>query len=164
MTAPADPSRPEPYSVEELVRQDSAIDFDRFGHAEAWQLGQRMVAIATERGLGITAAIWLGEQRVFQVGMPGTAADHDHWMERKAALVRRYNASSWLTTRRLRAHGVQEVSMRIGLDPHVYTLSGGAVPIRVHGSLVGVAVASGVNDQTEHDIVFSALLAQQRRA
>lgn len=146
-------------SVDELAAQERPLDFDRFGHADAWRLGQRLVRMASEQDVSITAAIWLGEQRVFQVGMAGTCADNDHWMERKAALARRYDASSWLTTQRMRARGVEDAA-QIGLDPSVYTINGGAVPIRVRGSQVGVVVASGVNDEFEHELVVAALLAE----
>jgi uncharacterized protein (UPF0303 family) len=150
-------------SVDELLELDRAIDFERFGHAEAWEVGQRVVAIAKERSVCVTAAIWLGEQRVFHVGMAGTSADNDHWMERKAALVRRYDASSWLTTQRLRAYGITEALPLLGLDPQVHSLSGGGFPIRVRGTMVGVAVVSGLDDQTDHDICVAALRGQLNR-
>lgn len=124
-------------------------------------MGQRLVAFAEDRGVAITAAIWLGEQRVFHVALPGTSADNDQWMDRKAALVRRYDASSWLTTLRLRAYGIVEESARLGLDPRLHTLSGGGFPLRVHGTSVGVAVVSGVDDETDHAIVVEALLAHR---
>lgn len=151
-------------SVEELSALDRAIDFDHFGHAEAWEVGQRVVAIANQRKVAVTAAIWLGEQRVFHVGMAGTSADNDHWMERKAALVRRYDSSSWLTTQRLREYGITEALPMLGLDPQVHSLSGGGFPIRVHGTTVGVAVVSGVTDQIDHDICVAALRGQMSPA
>jgi uncharacterized protein (UPF0303 family) len=147
-------------TVDELRELDHAVDFERFGHADAWEVGQRVVTLAKERNVSVTAAIWLGEQRVFHVGMPGTSADNDQWMERKAALVRRYDASSWLTTQRLRAYGITEALPLLGLDPRLHALSGGGFPIRVRGTMVGVAVVSGVDDQTDHDICVAALRAQ----
>lgn len=153
---------PAPYSVEELTEQDREIDFECFRHAEAWQVGQRIVSTAYENAYPITTAIWLGEQRVFHAGLPGSTADNDQWAERKAALVRRYDASSLLTARRLKAWGVEEESPRMGLDPRLHILSGGGVPIRVRGSLVGVAVVSGLEEQADHDLVRDALRTQQK--
>ena len=51
----------------------------------------------------------------------------------------------------------------MGLDPRIHSLSGGGFPLRVRGTMVGVAVVSGVNDQTDHDILVEALLDHQRR-
>lgn len=146
-------------SLDELIAEDRAIDFDHFGHRDAWAVGSHIVRVATERSLPITAAIWLGEQRVFHVGMPGSSADNDHWMERKAAMVRRYDVSSLLAARRWQSRGVEEESLRIGLDPRLYTFSGGGVPVRVHGALVGVAVVSGLTEDADHALVVEALRA-----
>lgn len=149
------------YTVDELIEQDRSVDFERFGHADAWEVGQRLVSLARERELAIAAAIWLGQQRVFHVGLAGTSADNDHWMERKAALVRRYDASSWLTTQRWGAYGLEQASPLIGLDPAVYTFGGGGFPIRVRGTTVGVVAVSGADNQTDHDLARSALLAHR---
>jgi uncharacterized protein (UPF0303 family) len=146
-----------PLTLEQLVEQDRAIDFDRFGHTEAWQVGRWIAETAIERDLRIAAMIWLGEQLVFATARPGTSADLDQWMRRKAALVRRYDVNSWLTTHRIRGWGLTEPVVNIGLDPAAFTLSGGGFPIRVHGSTVGVAVVSGISDETDHAIVAEAL-------
>jgi uncharacterized protein (UPF0303 family) len=151
---------PEPYGVDDLTAQDRELDFDRFGHAEAWRVGQTIVTTAYQQSYPITAAIWLGEQRVFHAGLPGSSADNDQWVERKAAVVRRYDASSLLVSRRFRAWGVEDESPRLGLDPRRHILSGGGFPIRVRGTLVGVAVVSGLEEQADHDLVRDALRAQ----
>ncbi|MBT8159736.1 MULTISPECIES: heme-binding protein [Arthrobacter] len=145
------------HTLDQLIDQDRAIDFPAFGHADAWAVGQRIVATARERSMPVTAAIWLGEQRVFHTGLKGTSADNDQWMERKAALVRRYDANSWLTTQRLLTYGIEEESARLGLDPLTHTLSGGGFPIRVRGTSVGVAVVSGISDDADHALVVEAL-------
>lgn len=144
------------YTVQELTAQDQSVDLDRFGHADAWRVGHRIITLAEKRELAITAAIWLGDQRAFHVGMAGTSADNDHWMERKASLVRRYDASSWLTTQRWAALGLEQPSLLLGLDPALYTFGGGGFPIRVRGTMVGVATVSGADNQTDHDLVLAA--------
>jgi uncharacterized protein (UPF0303 family) len=146
-----------PLTIEQLQEQDRAIDFDRFGHAEAWTVGRWIAETAIERDLPIAGAIWLGEQLVFHTARPGTSADMDQWMRRKAAMVRRYDVNSWLTTQRIRGWGLTEPTVNIGLDPAQFTLSGGGFPIRVHGTSVGVAVVSGIDDETDHALVVEAL-------
>lgn len=151
--------------LDELQRQDERLRFSAFGHRDAWAVGSRIVELATERELTIASSIRLGEQQVFHAALPGTAADHDHWMLRKIAVVRRYDASSQLIRMRWAAQGITEPHERLGLDPIVFTFSGGAVPIRIGATQVGVAVASGVNDEVEHALVTEALdwhLAAQR--
>ena len=150
-----------PFTMDEIAEHIRDTDFESFGHADAWAVGQAIAAIAAERSLPITAAIWLGEQRVFHFAAAGTSADNNHWMERKAALVRRYDAPSWLTTLRWRGYGITEATPLLGLDPTIHTLSGGGFPIRVRGTSVGVAVISGTNDNAEHDLVVEVLTAHR---
>jgi uncharacterized protein (UPF0303 family) len=150
---------PAPVTLDEITAQVVALDFERFGHADAWAVGQTIASIASDRSVAITAAIWLGEQRVFHFAAAGTSADNDQWMERKAALVRRYDAPSWQTTLRWRGYGITEESPRFGLDPALHSLSGGGFPIRVRGTSVGVAVVSGLDDNADHALVVEALRA-----
>jgi uncharacterized protein (UPF0303 family) len=155
VTAAALPTAPD--TDAELAEQERRLDFTSFDRLDAWRLGTRIVETALERGLAITAAVWLGEQRVFHVGLPGTSADNDQWMDRKAAMVPRYDVASLRTRRRFHGYGVTTELAIVGLDPTRHSLSGGAFPIRVHGALVGVAVVSGIDDDTDHALVVEGL-------
>lgn len=141
----------------ELQQQDERLRFRSFTHADAWAVGSRIVELATERGQSIAASIYLGEQQVFHAARAGTSADNDHWMRRKVAVVRRYDASSQLVRKRWASYGVTEPSAMLGLDPIAFTFSGGAVPIRIGATQVGVVVATGVSDEVEHDLVTEVL-------
>ncbi|WP_036318686.1 heme-degrading domain-containing protein [Microbacterium indicum] len=143
--------------IEALAGEDARVRFARFEHDDALAVGQRIIALARERGLTIAASVWLGQQLVFHGALAGTSADNDGWMIRKVATVRRYDASSQLVRRRWATAGVTTASEALGLDPLVYTLSGGAVPIRIGATQVGVVVASGVDDEVEHALVVEAL-------
>lgn len=156
-----DDTRSDLVRADEVLAEVRGLDLERFGHDEAWDLGQRVVALATERSLGITVAIWLGDQRVFHAARPGTSADNDSWMDRKLAIVRRFDAPSMAVKLRLRGKGVSQAEARLGLDPAVHALAGGGVPVRVRGSLVGVAVVSGLTDQEDHDLMLEALAAHR---
>jgi uncharacterized protein (UPF0303 family) len=133
------------------------MDVGLFGHADAWTLGSIVVEIAQRRSLAIAVAIWLGEQRVFHAALPGTSASNDSWLDRKAALVRRYDASSLRTALWLREKGITEATLRIGLDPLAYSLAGGAHAIRVRGTAVGVLAISGLDDVSDHQLGEEAL-------
>lgn len=152
-----DPTSQPEDAVAALAADDSAIQFPSFTHSDARAVGNRITALAEEQSLAVTTAIWLGEQRVFHSAMAGTSADNDSWVERKAALVRRYDASSWLATTRLRRYGIEVATLAGGLDPLRYVLAGGAVPIRIQGTLVGVVAVSGLSDAEDHELAVDAL-------
>lgn len=141
-----------------LVAEDAELRFAAFGRSEGIELGLHMLRTAQERALSIAAAVWIGDQTVLQFGLDGTAADNDLWLARKAATVRRWDASSFLVAARWSALG-EVPGAAYGVDPIRYAFAGGAVPIRIGGTQVGVAAATGVNDFVEHDLVVEAIRA-----
>lgn len=142
---------------EELAAQATSLDLERFDHLDAWDLGCLVARLAAERDLACTVAIWRGEQRVFHHARPGTSADNDGWMERKRAVVTRYDAPSLLVAERWRARGITQADAVLGLDPAQHTLSGGGVPVRLLGTGVGVLVVSGLHEVEDHALAVEAL-------
>ena len=69
-------------------------DFVRFDHDDAWRIGSALVARCRSDNLPVTISIWLGQQKVFHAALPGTSADNDDWVEKKARVVRRFARSS----------------------------------------------------------------------
>lgn len=143
-----------------LTREDTELRFAAFEHDDAISVGQRVIDLARQRELTISVAVWLGEQLVFQAALAGTTADNDGWMNRKAAVVRRFDKASLLVAEQMAAYGIDDPATARMVDPMLYAFNGGAVPIRIGATQVGVAVASGVNDEVEHALVVEALRAQ----
>lgn len=151
--------------IASLNDENLRVRFARFEHDDAIAVGTRIIELARERDLTISTAVWLGEQLVFHTALPGTTADNDGWMRRKAATTRRYDASSQLVRTRWNQYGVTAATEALGVDPLTYAFAGGAVPIRIGATQVGVVVASGVSDEVEHALVVEVLeerLAAQR--
>ena len=73
-------------------------DFDRFDHDDAWRIGSALVARCRSDNLLVTSSIWLGQQKVFHAALPGTSADNDDWVEKKARVVRRFGGPHWRCT------------------------------------------------------------------
>ena len=135
-------------------------DFDKFDHDDAWRLGSDLVAECRARQLPVTIGIHLGEQRVFHAALPGTSADNDHWAMRKTRVVWRFDRSSHEVGE---AYG-RDFHIGFGLSAAEYAPTGGAVPIRVRGSLVGVLAVSGLTSADDHDLGMAALDRLRGRA
>ena len=133
-------------------------DLEWFDHEEAWKMGRSLVDECRDRKLPVTISIWLGEQRVFHAGLHGSSADNDCWAERKARTVRRFGCSSLAAHQRFEGLGADFFTV-FGLARSEYALSGGAVPIRVRGAMVGVIAVSGLEASADHDLAVSALAA-----
>lgn len=131
-------------------------DLQKFGHADAWRIGTALVEHCVRSNLSLVVSIWLGEQLVFTAALEGTSADSNSWAHRKAAVVRRFNRSSqeiWeqhLSTNR-------DFYQQFGLSSEQYAAVGGAVPIRVRGTMVGVLAVSGLASEDDHELAVHAL-------
>ena len=138
-------------------------DLDRFDLDDAWRLGTTLAEHCRGEGHPVTISIHFGEQRAFHAALPGTSADNDSWIERKSAVVRRFDCSS---------HEVQDPFAKddpdgffstFALSPSQYAPAGGAVPIRVRGALVGVLAVSGLESSEDHELAVSALIEHARQ-
>ena len=146
-----------------LEAQNSTIGFGSFGYDDAYALGRTLVARAIDDDLAITVTINFGEQKVFHAARPGTSADNDDWLARKFRVVNRYNLPTFLIGTTYRARG-GDFHESTGLSPALYMPAGGAFPLRVNGSLIGVVGVSGLPEQDDHNLVVWALEAAQAAA
>ncbi|WP_336697713.1 heme-degrading domain-containing protein [Curtobacterium sp. USHLN213] len=146
-----------------LQAEDAELRFTSFVHDDALAVGLKLIDLARSRGLTISSSVWLGEQLVFQGALAGTTADNDSWMNRKVAVVRRFDKASLFVAEQLAAYGITDPAAARMVDPMLYAFNGGAVPIRIGATQVGVVAASGVNDYVEHDLAVEALRAHLAR-
>ena len=140
-----------------------STDVDHFDHDDAWQIGSTLLARCRADDLPVVIIIWLGEQRVFQVALPGTSADNDSWAERKARVVRRFARPSIEVYEQF-AKNNPDFYRVFGISPERYAAAGGAVPIRLHGAIVGVLAVSGLESGADHDLAATALQAHVGRS
>ncbi len=138
------------------MSDENLRDFDHFDHDDAWRLGSRLVERCRAAGLPVVVSIHIGEQRVFHAGLPGSSASNDAWVDRKRNIVRRFDRSSLAVYERYAAQlpNFYEV---FALPPTEFAAGEGAVPIRVHGTQVGVLSVSGIEPTGDHALVLQAL-------
>ncbi|WP_022885608.1 heme-degrading domain-containing protein [Glaciibacter superstes] len=145
-----------------LLEQEREIQFDSFAHGDAWVVGTHLVQLASERALPVAIAIMLGDQRAFHAGLPGASADNDDWLERKFRVVRRFGHSSLAIGTRFRSTGGDfDTDSRLSVSD--YAAHGGAFPILVRDSIVGIAGVSGLPQRDDHALVVEALAAHRDR-
>jgi uncharacterized protein (UPF0303 family) len=134
-------------------------DLDHFDLDDAWRLGTTLAERCRAQGLPVTISIQLGEHRVFHAALPGTSADNDSWVDRKSRVVRRFACSSLEVQDRYAKGDPDRFYSTFALSPSDYAPAGGAVPIRVRGTLVGVLAVSGLESSEDHELAVSALSA-----
>lgn len=135
---------------------DEPPDLDRFTHAEAWTLGQGLVLRCQARSLPVTICITLGRQRVFHAALAGTSADNDAWAARKTRIVQHFDLSSAAVYER-HARANPDFHRIFALPEADFAAAGGAVPVRVRGTLVGVLAVSGLASADDHELAVDAI-------
>lgn len=144
-----------------LLEQERLIQFDSFDVGDAWAVGSRLVELGTLRKHPIAVSIMFGDQRVFHAALPGACADNDAWLENKFRVVRRFASSSFAVGTRFRANS-RDFRTDSNLDPSTHAAHGGAFPLRVRGSLIGVAGVSGLPQRDDHDLIVEVLDEHRR--
>jgi uncharacterized protein (UPF0303 family) len=78
-----------------LLVQEQQLVFAHFDLDTAWHLGSLLRAEALAEQLPIAISIRRNGQTLFHAALPGSSADNDGWLLRKAAVVERYGHSSY---------------------------------------------------------------------
>lgn len=147
--------------LETLEQERRELAAPSFGYGDAWAIGSRVVTLATQQALPIAVGVVLGRQRLFHAALPGTSADNDDWLERKFRTVTRFGQSSLAVATRLRGKTATDLQAA-GLDPALYAMSGGAVPLLVGEAVVGAVGVSGLTGEEDHALVVSVLREWRR--
>jgi uncharacterized protein (UPF0303 family) len=143
--------------IAELTKQEEGLVFAAFDNDDAWRLGCSLVEMARQRGLPVTVDIRSNGHHLFHAALPGTAPEHDLWIERKARVVEHFRCSSYLAGRRLAADG-EELDHTHGVDPARYATHGGAFPVRVRDvGVIGAVTVSGLPQADDHRLVVEAI-------
>jgi uncharacterized protein (UPF0303 family) len=138
----------------QIDEQERRLVVTTFSHEDALRLGMTLAELARGRGLAVAVDVTRGEQQVFHAGLTGSCADNDDWIARKVRTTKRFGRSSLA----IRVQHEQRTGGYDWLDPALYAISGGCVPIRLaDGALVGTATASGLPDTEDHALVVEAL-------
>lgn len=143
--------------IGQLEDQERRLRLPGFDNDDAWQIGIILVELAASRRAQVTVDLRRGSQQLFHYALPGTSADNDAWILRKAAVVDRFGRSSLLVGRQSMAEGVP-FEERFRLDPDRYAAHGGSFPVHVHGvGVVGTVTVSGLPEVDDHLMVVAGL-------
>jgi uncharacterized protein (UPF0303 family) len=140
-----------------IARQEQRLVFDRFDHATAWDIGNRLKQAAEANGAAVAIEIRLAGQTLFFYAMPGTTPANADWARRKRNLVDLQQQSSYAVGLRLARDG-QTLESKLGLPARDYTAHGGSFPLRLHGAgCVGSITVSGLPQRDDHHLIVSVL-------
>ena len=143
--------------LQELLRQEEALQFSHFSNTIALDLGLAIVRAAERASQAVLVDIRFGDLQLFQHAMEGTNPDNVDWVRRKNNVVRRFARSSFYMGTLYRSKGT-DFDTATGLDPREYAAHGGAFPLRIRGAgLVGTVTVSGLPQAEDHALAVAVL-------
>lgn len=148
-------------TIEELLRilemQEEVLQFSHFTNADAWEVGNAIVAEARRRNLHVAVSIRLNNgYTVFQYAADGTNLDNERWMTRKCNTVKVKEMSSLRAYTLLQAEG--HTLEDWFLDPKEYAVCGGGFPIRVEEvGVIGAILVTGLEHVANHDLIIKCV-------
>lgn len=148
-------------TIEELLRilemQEEVLQFSHFTNADAWEVGNAIVAEARRRNLHVAVSIRLNNgYTVFQYAADGTNLDSERWMARKCNTVKVKEMSSLRVYALLQAEGNSLENWF--LDPKEYDVCGGGFPIRVEEvGVIGAILVTGLDHVANHDLIVKCV-------
>jgi uncharacterized protein (UPF0303 family) len=140
-----------------IAEQERRLRLERVDEETAWELGSRLRALATSRGVAVTIEVRLARQTVFFSAMPGTSAANADWARRKRNTVELLARSSYGVGRSLELEGTT-LELKMGLPLRDYAAHGGSFPLRAAGgACLGAVTVSGLPQRDDHALVVEAL-------
>jgi uncharacterized protein (UPF0303 family) len=141
----------------QLEREHLELVLRRFVRKDAWELGRSIAERALAEGHPVAVDVRTSSGILFHASLPGATGDNDSWVAKKAATALRFDTSTALLEARIAAGG-RDMHEPGWLDPAVYAIAGGAVPVRVEGvGVVAVATVSGLPSAQDHDNVVDGI-------
>jgi uncharacterized protein (UPF0303 family) len=145
--------------LEKIATQERELRLPRLDAQIAWDLGTRIRALATERGLSLVIDVRRFGQPLFYAALDGTTPDNAEWVRRKSNVVARFHRSSYGVGMTLKVKATTLLE-RYGLPVADYAADGGSFPLIVEGAgIVGSATVSGLSQRDDHNLVVEALCA-----
>ncbi|TBL81136.1 heme-degrading domain-containing protein [Paenibacillus thalictri] len=143
--------------LDELLQQETELQFTRFTNETAYRIGCRIVEKAAEQNKCVTVDIQRNGHQLFHCAMEGKTPNNDQWIRRKNKTVQHFGHSSYYIGILLKS---KETTMRewANLDPNEYAAVGGAFPIMIKDvGVVGTVTVSGLPQAEDHQLVISVL-------
>ncbi len=149
--------------IAQLEREHVELVLRRFDRRDAWELGRSIAERAVAEGHPVAVDVRTSSGILFHASLPGATADNDVWAAKKAATALRFETSTALLEARIE-NGGRDMYEPGWLDPAVYAVAGGSVPVRVEGvGVVAVATVSGLPSADDHDLVVDGIRSLQRQ-
>ena len=138
------------FTSEGLALEARTLVLPSLTQAEAVEIGEIAKEIATNRALPIAIEVRLKEWTVFHVSLPGSTAENDSWIARKARVTLATKNSTMYERVLAQEQAINWYEVK-GLPEETHAIHGGSLPLNVSGTgLVGILLISGLPQVQDH--------------
>ena len=134
----------------ELLQEESELIFDSLSVIDLLEIGQICKDIGLSRNLPVAVEVRLGDWVIYHVSLPGSKAENQSWIDRKARVVLLKHHSTMYERVSAQERGVDWHNENNLLD-ETHAIHGGGLPlITKDQGFVGVLLISGLPQVDDH--------------
>ena len=138
------------FTSAQLALEAQSFLLPSLSHAEALMIGEIAVELGRVRALPIAVEVRLDDWIVFHTSLPGSTAENDWWMARKARVVMAKGTSTLYERVVAEESGINWYEQN-GVSEELYAVHGGGLPlITKNEGFVGVLLISGLPQVEDH--------------
>ena len=138
------------FTSAQLALEAQTLVLPSLSHAEAIEIGEIAAGLGRDRALPIAVEVRLAEWIVFHVSLPGSTAENDWWIARKARVVLAKGNSTMFERVAAEEAGVNWYEHN-NLSEDMHAVHGGGLPLNVTGvGMAGILLISGLPQVEDH--------------
>jgi uncharacterized protein (UPF0303 family) len=138
------------FTSAQLQKEEQLLKLPLLDNLNAVEIGQIATEIGIERKLPIAIEVRLGDWIIYHVSLPGSTAENDWWISRKARVVILKHHSTMYERVSAEERGVDWHEENNLLD-ETHAIHGGGLPlITKDDGFVGVLLISGLPQVEDH--------------
>ena len=133
-----------------LALEARTLELPSLSQKEAIEIGEIALDLGFDRGVPIAIEVRIKNWAVFHASLPGSSAENDSWITRKAAVVLATGNSTMYERVLAEEQGINWYEVK-GLPEETHAIHGGGLPLNVSGfGCMGVLLISGLPQVQDH--------------
>ena len=138
------------FSSKQLLEEEQILRLPSLTNSDAVEIGEIATTLGNQRKVPIAIQVRIGDWIVFHASLPGSTAENDSWIARKARVVLA-TGNSTMFERVLAEEQDIDWYLVNGLPEETHAIHGGGLPLKVKGmGCVGILLISGLPQVQDH--------------
>jgi uncharacterized protein (UPF0303 family) len=138
------------FTTSGLLQEELLLTLPKLDVADAMEIGEIAKSFGTQKSLPIAVEVRLGDWIIYHASLPGSTAENQWWIDRKARVVMLKHHSTIYERVSAEERGVDWHKENNLLD-ETHAIHGGGLPLITKGEgFVGVLLVSGLPQVEDH--------------